>query len=174
MRTERINLTAAMPLLATRTLWMARVPPWPLTNQSSWEDMEAMRLGRPGARGVLWWVLDCPMMGGTSTDLTSLCSRSMDCVLGTMDGCLAGCSAAPLRWVFDDELDASSDAGGLLPTMVWSINDDHCCAAMGVTMHQRCERCSAVQTDAACIVWQMRLVDTSLRDRLCVQQQSCY
>mmetsp|Transcript_42702 Transcript_42702/g.128167 ORF Transcript_42702/g.128167 Transcript_42702/m.128167 type:complete len:239 (+) Transcript_42702:4477-5193(+) len=56
-RTERINLTAARPLLATKTLWIGLSPPMSATNWSSCCFMLDTRLGTPKRRGLLFWVL---------------------------------------------------------------------------------------------------------------------
>lgn len=151
-----MNLTAAMPLLATRTLWMARVPPWPLTNQSSCEDMEAMRLGRPGARGVLWGkgrVWPRPHQPPTHV-LASLGSCSMDRVLGTLDDGLAACSAAPLA-VFDA---ASFDAGELVLPVIMRLLNTLVLLQIVLLYVQWCTSCSTVtKCNRRCMHWMPRL-----------------
>lgn len=51
-RTERMNLTAASPLLATSTEWIARSPPISRQRASTWELREGTRLGTPILSGL--------------------------------------------------------------------------------------------------------------------------
>ena len=51
-RTERINLTAASPLLATSTEWIARSPPISRQRASTCELSEGTRLGMPILSGL--------------------------------------------------------------------------------------------------------------------------